>query len=421
MPASDRRLAWAWFAIAAVALVITIAVTTPWDWLPGGSLAPIDKSGGLSESALDRIDAYRGDIVPIGLASTAVSLVVAIGLGLTSWGARLVRRLPGSRWWALQTLLAVAALLTIGRIVTLPLAIWSQNVRRDFGLATNSWAAWAVDQVITLAVAIVLTALPIVVVLAMARRWRRWWLPASLTAGGLVIIGSFGYPLVVEPLFNNFGEMQDGPLRASLVQMAEADGVDVNDVLVADASKRTSSLNAYVSGFGASKRIVVYDTLLSEASPAEVRLVVAHELGHAKHNDVLHGTIVGALGAVAGVTLLALLLTSRRLAERAGYRADRPGEAVAVPAILALVACGTFLASPVQNLISRAIEARADVHSLDLTHDPATFEATQRRLAQANLSPPWPSRPLYVWFSSHPSLAQRIALAQGWQERESGD
>jgi STE24 endopeptidase len=420
MLASDRRLAWAWFGLASVALVITAAVTTPWDWLPGGSLAPIDKSGGLRQPVLDRIDAYRDDIVPVGLASTAVSLVVAIALGLTSWGSRLVRRLPGSRWWALQTLIAVAVLLAIGQIVTLPLAIRAQMVERDFGLATNSWGAWVVDQLTSLAVAIVLTAIPVVVVLAMARRWRRWWLPASLTAGGLVIVGSFGYPLVVEPLYNNFDEMHDGPLRSSLIQMAEDDGIEIDDVLVADASKRTSSLNAYVSGFGATKRIVVYDTLLHEASPDEVRLVVAHELGHAENDDVLHGTIVGALGAVAGVTLLALLLTSRRLAERAGYRADRPGEAVVVPAILALVACGTFLASPVQNLISRAIEARADVHSLDVTHDPETFEATQRRLAQANLSSPWPSRPLYVWFASHPSLAQRIALAQGWQERESG-
>jgi STE24 endopeptidase len=421
MPTSDRRLAWAWFALAAVALVITIAVTTPWDWLPGGSLAPIDETGGLPRPVLDQIDDYRGDIVPIELVSTAVSLVVAIALGLTSWGSRLVRRLPGSRWWVLQTVLAVAALVAIGRVVTLPLAIWSQSVRRDFGLATNSWGAWTVDQVISLAVAIVMTALPIVVVLAMARRWRRWWLPASLTAGGLVIIGSFSYPLVVEPLFNNFEEMRHDPLRASLVQMAEDDGIDVSDVLVADASKRTSSLNAYVSGFGASKRIVLYDTLLREASPEEIRLVVAHELGHAKNNDVLHGTIIGALGAVAGVTLLALLLTSRRLAGRAGYDADKPGEAVVVPAILALVACGTFLASPVQNVISRAIEARADVHALDLTRDPEAFERVQRQLAEANLSPPWPSRPLYVWFSSHPSVAQRIALAQGWQARESAD
>jgi STE24 endopeptidase len=418
---SDRRLALAWLGVATTVLVVAVIVTTPWDWLPGGSLAPIDETGGLSRAALERTDSYRDEIVPVGLTSTAVSLVVAIALGLTRWGSRLVRRLPGSRWWALHVLVATTVVLAIGWVVTLPLAIRAQAVRREYDLATNSWAAWSIDQLASFGVSLVFTAVPILVVLAMARRWRRWWLPASLAAGGLVIVGSFGYPLVVEPLFNQFEEMPDGPLRTSLIDMAEADGIEVDDVLVADASRRTSSLNAYVSGFGATKRIVVYDTLLRDGSAEEVRLVVAHELGHAKRNDVLHGTLIGASGAVAGVTLLALLLTSRRLANRAGYEPGPPRDAAVVPAVLALVACGTFLASPVQNLISRAIEARADVHSLDLTRDPATFEATQRRLAAANLSDPWPPRPLYVWYSSHPSLAQRVALAQGWAERESGD
>jgi len=421
MSPSDRRLAWAWFAVASVALVVVILLTTPWDWLPGGSLAPIDRTGGLPPEDLERIDSYRDQIVPVGLASTAVSLIVALALGLTQWGSRLVRRLPGSRWWPLHVLVAVAALLGIGQIVTLPLAIRSQSVRREFGLATNDWPAWALDQLTSWAVSVVFAAVPLVVVVAMARTWRRWWLPASLTAGALVFVGSFGYPLVVEPLFNNFEEMPDTPLRSSLIQLAEDDGIDVDDVLIADASRRTSSLNAYVSGYGATKRIVVYDTLLREATPDEVRLVVAHELGHAKNDDVLHGTLVGALGAVAGVTLLALLVTSRRLAGRAGYPEGPPRDASSVAAILALVACGTFLVSPVQNLISRAIEARADVHSLDLTRDPETFEATQRRLATTNLSDPWPPRPLYVWFSSHPTLAQRVAIAQGWAERESAD
>ena len=421
MSPSDRRLAWAWFAVASVALVVVILLTTPWDWLPGGSLAPIDRTGGLPPEDLERIDSYRDQIVPVGLASTAVSLIVALALGLTQWGSRLVRRLPGSRWWPLHVLVAVAALLGIGQIVTLPLAIRSQSVRREFGLATNDWPAWALDQLTSWAVSVVFAAVPLVVVVAMARTWRRWWLPASLTAGALVFVGSFGYPLVVEPLFNNFEEMPDTPLRSSLIQLAEDDGIDVDDVLIADASRRTSSLNAYVSGYGATKRIVVYDTLLREATPDEVRLVVAHELGHAKNDDVLHGTLIGALGAVAGVTLLALLVTSRRLAGRAGYPEGPPRDASSVPAILALVACGTFLVSPVQNLISRAIEARADVHSLDLTRDPETFEATQRRLATTNLSDPWPPRPLYVWFSSHPTLAQRVAIAQGWAERESAD
>ncbi len=139
----------------------------------------------------------------------------------------------------------------------------------------------------------------------------------------LVAAASFGYPVLVEPLFNSFHPMAAGPLRTDLLAMARRDGVPVDDVLVADASKRTTELNAYVSGFGSTRRIVVYDTLLSSEPRAEIELVVAHELGHAKRGDVLHGTLVGALGAAAGVCVLYLVLTSPRLLRRAGVDVGR--------------------------------------------------------------------------------------------------
>src|SRR4030095_17145393 len=113
-------------------------------------------------------------------------------------------------------------------------------------------------------------------------------------------------------------------------ELAERDGVPVRDVLVADASRRTTALNAYVSGLGPTRRIVVYDTLLREARPAEVRAVVAHELGHAKDKDVVTGTIVGALGAAAGVCAIYLLGSWTGLLRRAGGTAivDPPGDPV---------------------------------------------------------------------------------------------
>ncbi|MGI8888461.1 MAG: M48 family metalloprotease, partial [Nocardioidaceae bacterium] len=180
----------------------------------------------------------------------------------------------------------------------------------------------------------------------------------------------------------------------------------------ADASQRTTALNAYVSGFGATKRIVVYDTLLTQASPSEVRLIVAHELGHADSRNVLRGTLIGALGAVGVVALLALILESGRMRRMTGY--DGPRDVAVVPAVLALVAVGSFFVSPLQNVISRAVEARADVHALELTGDKDTFVAVQRRLAVANLSAPDPHQLLHVWYASHPTVAQRIALAEGW-------
>jgi len=247
----------------------------------------------------------------------------------------------------------------------------------------------------------------------LARRFRRtWWWLASLLAAGLVVLGSYLYPLVIEPLYNTFTPMDDGALRTSLIALADEDGIEVDEVLVADASRRTTAVNAYVSGFGATKRLVVYDTLVDGAPPDEVRQVVAHELGHAAEDDVLIGTLMGALGTTAGVTLLLLVADQAWVRRRAGV--DDVRDVAAVPLVLALVAVGTLLAMPAQNVVSRAVEARADVHSLELTRDPDALVALQQRLASTNLNDPDPPRWQYLWFASHPTAAQRVALADGW-------
>jgi STE24 endopeptidase len=241
---------------------------------------------------------------------------------------------------------------------------------------------------------------------------RGWWAWAGAVTALFVVVGSFVYPVVVEPVFNRFTSLPAGQLRTDLLAMAERDSVPVRDVLVADASRRTTSLNAYVSGFGSTRRIVVYDTLLEKATPAEVELVVAHELGHAKRHDVLWGTLLGALGAAAGVCTLALLLSWARLLRRAG--AAGPGDPRVIPLLLFLAAVGTLLVAPAGNLMSRRVEARADVHSLDLTRDVPTFIASEQRLARTNLSDLEPNPFLYAMFSTHPTSPQRIALAREW-------
>jgi STE24 endopeptidase len=252
-------------------------------------------------------------------------------------------------------------------------------------------------------------------VVALARWSPQWWWSFGAVLGALlVVVVSFAYPVVVEPVFNKFTSMPAGPLRTSLLSMAAHDGVPARDVLVADASRRTNSLNAYVSGFGATRRIVVYDTLLKDATPDEVRLIVAHELGHAKAGDVLWGTFVGALGVALAVCGLALLLRWQWLLGRGGV--DGPGDARAIALLLALLALISFVSGPGQNLISRRIEARADLHSLNVTREPDQFVAMQRRLATVNLSDLDPSSLVFGMFSTHPTAPQRIALARTWAE-----
>jgi STE24 endopeptidase len=250
----------------------------------------------------------------------------------------------------------------------------------------------------------------VLVVVGAARRWpRRWFLAAGTAAAVLTFAVSLLYPLLVEPLFNRFTPMPESPLRSSILELADEVGVEVQEVLVADASRRTTTLNAYVSGFGGTRRIVLYDTLLAELDPDEVRSVVAHELGHARHQDVLFGTGLGALGVLAGVATLALLLDAAPLRRRA--EVSGPGDPRVVPLVVALAALGTFLASPAQNVVSRAVEARADRVSLEVTQDRAAFERLQRELTRRSLGDPTPPRYSYLWFASHPTSVQRLGIA----------
>jgi STE24 endopeptidase len=398
-----------------VILGVTALVTVPWTVLPGAHPV-VDIARDFTPAQIAREEAFHRALRPWSFGSLFLGLAVAGVLGLTPLGGRLVAAVarPVGGGWAAQVVLGTLALTVVGRLATLPLDARSESVLRRYGLSTQSWGSWSVDAVKGVGVSAVGTSLALLVVVGLARAVpRAWWAWGAAATALLVVLGSFAYPLLVEPVFNRFTPLAAGPLRTDLLALADRDGVPVEDVLVADASRRTSSLNAYVSGFGSTRRIVVYDTLLRQASPQEVELVVAHELGHAKRQDVLTGTALGALGAAAGVCVLALVLSSAPLLRRAG--ADGPADPRVVPLVLFLVAVATLLTAPAADLVSRRIEARADVHSLDLTGDVPTFVSSEQRLAVTNLSDLSPNPVLYAFFATHPSSPQRIASAREWE------
>jgi STE24 endopeptidase len=396
-----------------------IVVTTPWRTLgpvPGGPV-PIDPARDFSAAEIARENAFHEAIRPPAYASLATSLALVLLLGLTPLGARIVDVVGGrptrSHRWLRPIVFGALVVTLLPRLATLPCDVRAEVVLRRYDLSTQTWGSWTVDQLKGFGITAGVIVLALVILLALVRRspgW--WWAPAGAIAAVLVVIASYVYPVLIEPVFNNFKPMEPGPLKSSLLRLAEEDGLPVKDVLVADASRRTNLLNAYVSGFGSTRRIVVYDTTLREMSAEEIRLITAHELGHVKNNDVLHGTLVGALGMAFGVCVLYLVLTMPRLQRRAGISALADPRSIAV--ILAVAVVLTQLSGPVQMLISRRIEARADVHALDLAGDPAGQIAMQHRLAVANLADLDPNPIVYGLFASHPTPPERIALARDW-------
>jgi STE24 endopeptidase len=408
---------WIVALLLLAAFVGVVLATTPWQAFPEAEVdvVPADPDRDFTAAEQSAAEQYRSEIRPPGFISLGTSLAVALVLGLTPLGARIVTAAaqPAGGGWGWQVVLGGLAVLLIMRAATMPFSAWSESVRRTYGLSTRNWAGWFGDLARSFAVQSVATVLALLALVALARalpRW--WWVPAAAGAAVLVVVVSFLYPLLVEPLFNKFTPMPDGELRASLLELAEADGVEIDDVLVADASRRTTTLNAYVSGFGATHRIVVYDTLLDQATNEEIGAIVAHELGHTARHDVRNGTLLGALGAAAGVCVLAGLLAWRWPVERSG--SGGPADPRSIALVLALVAVLGLLAGPVQNLVSRRVETRADVHSLDLTGDPDTFVQMQHNLAVTAYSDPDPPAVLFALFSSHPTHAQRMALARTW-------
>jgi STE24 endopeptidase len=403
------------FLVLGGAVVALLAATTPWH--PLGAHPPhvaVDPRRDFTAAEIAREQAFHRLVRPPAYAALALGLAVAVLLGGTRLGARVVAAVPGP--WPVKAALGGLALSLLPRLLTLPLDARAEVALRRYGLSTQTWGGWAVDQAKGALVGGVLLVVVAVGLVGLARAApRTWWAWGALAGAALVCVVSYVYPVVVEPVFNRFTPLEAGPLRDELLDLARRDGLPVRDVLVADASRRTTALNAYVSGYGRTRRIVLYDTLLAKATPAETRLVVAHELGHVKAHDVRNGTLAGALGAAAAVAGLYLLLTSPALLRRAG--ADGAADPRVLGLVLAAVAVAGFATGPAQALVSRRIEARADVHSLDLTGDVDTFVSSERTLALTNLSDLDPHPLVYALFFSHPSSPERIALACAWAEQ----
>lgn len=328
-------------------------------------------------------------------AAAAIRLLIVLAV----FGAFTRLSLGGLGWFGAAAVWPVLVLAGVG-VACLPLDLWRGLVReRRFGLSTQTLGGWLADWTKGEAIELVLAAAVWVAAVGLVRAFPRWWpLPAAAALALFVLLMSFVAPVVLEPLFNRFRPLEDERLAGELRALAERAGVPVRDVLVADASRRTTRTNAYVSGLGPTRRVVVWDTLLADASGPELKLIVAHELGHRRDRHVLKGTLLGMGGSVALVLLL-------RLAFGTPEPSDFP--------LAALLFTGIELVSlPGLAGISRRWERAADRSSLELTSDLDVFVGAQVALARKNLSDLDPPRLAYLMLFTHPTPPERLALAR---------
>ena len=401
-----ERVLWAALALAAL-LLLAVA------W---AALAPRPAAEALRYFTPEHVARARAYVTPAYLsfaASRAAQLALLAYLALTPAGRRWVTAWSaraGDRPVAGVVAAALAVLLALV-LVRLPFAYFRGFVHEHrFGLSNQSLATWAADLVKGSAIDLAVTLLAVAVLAALARALPAlWWLPAAAAlALGMTLLTMIS-PLVIDPLFYRFQPLADEALRARLVEMAGRAGLEVDEVLVADASRRTNRVNAYFTGVGPTRRIVLYDNLLRTHPPDEVEVVVAHELGHWAKGHIRRGLWLGAAAAFAGLFVLHRLL--RALAADHGWA--WPDPRLVAPALLAFMLAGLLLL-PVQNAVSRAWEREADAVSLELSRQPEAAARLARRLAEANLSDPQPHPLHVVVLFTHPPQLERIRTAERW-------
>jgi STE24 endopeptidase len=362
---------------------------------------------------VERARRYHRPVYLVRITGIALGLVVLAVLTFTAAGDALFELAEWLPWWG-EALLFSALVALVGSLVATPLAFWrGYRHERAWGFSTQTVAGWASDRAKTVGIGIVLTALPMLGLIASVRLFPSWWPVVAGLGGALVVfVLSFLAPVVLEPVFNKFTPLRDESLACDLRGLADRAEVPVRDVLVADASRRTRKHNAYVSGIGKTRRVVLWDTLLDRGEAGEIRLIVAHELGHRRFRHVAMWTAITMAGTAAFVLLLWILLQWDDLLATVG--ADDARDPRVIPFVLLAGAIAELAVQPFVLALSRRWERDADRFSLDLTGDPRAYAKTHRNLALANLGDLAPPRPAYLFFFSHPSAPERLAAGEAW-------
>ncbi len=408
---------------AAAARLVTAGALAPASAGPATASLPVPPALDPERQALAEFTPARRTYVRVRQALALVEplILAAAGLWLAATGraARLrdaARRLPGGRY--VRTLVVVAAVLLLGALVDLPIALfrdWYWEHR--FGLSNQSLGAWGIEQAESLLLAIAALGASGLVAGALwieARFGRRAWIVLGAALLPVLITAVFLSPLVVEPVFNRFEPLHDPALAQRIMALAARAGVPTKEVVQVDRSRQTNAVNAYVSGFGPSRRVVIWDTTLGALAPDELLFVVGHELGHDRLRHLWKGVLAGALGDFAA--LFALDRSLRAVLGRRGGRwriASLADEAV-IPLAAALLIGIAFLAQPAANAVSREIEHEADGFGLELTHDNAAAARAFLVMGRITRSDPDPPRWIEWMLYTHPTLLQRIRFAERW-------
>jgi len=371
----------------------------------------------LPADVVARSDAYFEGGYWLQLWNFLLGLAIALWLlagrrsaRLRDWAQRVGRK-PLLRDAIFGALYAAAAWL-----LSVPLTVYQSYFREhQYAMATQTFGPWFAEQLVGLAVSMVALALVTAVFYAVLRRvGASWWLWGTFVAVGFLVLLVLVAPVAIDPLFNTYKPVADGPVKSAVLTMARANGVPADNIYEFDASRQTTRVSANVSGIFGSAAIRLNDNLLRRSSLPEIRAVMGHELGHYVLNHVYKWIAAMALLLLAGFlfTQWAMTILLARFGDRFGLRGV--SDVAAFPLLVAVISVFAFAATPLTNTIIRTQEVEADRFGLNLARDPHGAAEVDLKLTEYRKPDPTPLEE-FVFFD-HPSTRFRVHDAMRWRE-----
>jgi STE24 endopeptidase len=348
------------------------------------------------------------------LVGAAIALIL-LETRLSAWMRTLAERISRFRW--VQVLLYFFAYTVVTTVLGFPLSFYEEFLREHkYGLATQSFGLWMMDQLKTLAIGTILGGLFFLLLLALIRRLRRtWWIWGALaTMACLVVVIALG-PVYIWPLFNNVTRIDDPKVTQPILRLARENGIPATAIYQIDASRQSNRISANVSGFASTTRITLNDNLLRRSSPEEIQAVMGHEMGHYVMHHIPKGIVDESILAVLAFAFLygALNFCLAHWGQRWGIR--EVSDPAVLPLAMLLVSTLFFVLTPVNNTLTRTQEKEADIFGLSAARQPDGFAQSALQLSEYRKMRPgkWEE----ILFFDHPSGYDRIHTAMVWKSQ----
>jgi len=342
-----------------------------------------------------------------------VFLILLLATGWSAWLRDLALRL-GFQNYPVSLLIYLLLLLAISKALGLSLEYYGFRLERRFHLSTQRFSAWAWDEVKGFLLGVVLGSVVVEVLYLTIRQWpQHWWMLAWAVFMGLFILLAQLAPVILFPIFYKFEPLDNEELRRRLIVLSERAGTRVRGVYRWKLSEKSKKANAALTGLGATRRIILADTLLDNYTPDEIEAVLAHELGHHVHRHIMKSIFVQA-----GITLFGFWAANWVLHYAVDHHMFEEMSDFADLPLLALVSVAlSFVLMPALNAYSRFNERQADRYAFESISSVDPFIASMNKLAEQNLAERTPSKWVEWFFHSHPAISRRLEAAKDWGKK----